>query len=127
MVYLDDIIVTGKTFEQHLRNLKTVFVRLRTAGLKLSLKKCMVFQKETCYLGHVISDDGIKMDPDKIHAISTWPVLRNIHELRSFLGLCSYDRRFMKRFSVTAAPLYRLTESKESSHGLETAKRHLIT
>ncbi|MBJ5579749.1 hypothetical protein JGG64_23060 [Salmonella enterica subsp. enterica serovar Derby] len=81
--------------------------------MKLSPKKCQFFQKETCYLGHVISADGIKTDPTKIRAISTWPVPKDVHELRSFLGLCSYYRRFMKGFSVTAAPLHRLTESKE--------------
>ncbi|MBJ5594241.1 RNA-directed DNA polymerase, partial [Salmonella enterica subsp. enterica serovar Typhimurium] len=113
MVYIDDIIFTGKTFEQHLSNLKTVLSRLRTAGLKLSPKMCKFFQKETCYLGHVISADGIRTDPSKIRAISTWPVPKDMHELRSFLGLCSYYRRFMKGFSVTAAPLHRLTESKE--------------
>ncbi|MBJ5468796.1 hypothetical protein JGG40_24115, partial [Salmonella enterica subsp. enterica serovar Derby] len=114
MVYLGNIIVTGKTFEQHLSNLKTVFSRLRIAGLKLSPKKCKFFQKgETSYLSHVISADGIKTDPSNIRAISTWPVPKDIHELSCFLGLCSYYRRLMKRFSVTAAPLHRLTESKE--------------
>ncbi|MBJ5510304.1 RNA-directed DNA polymerase, partial [Salmonella enterica subsp. enterica serovar Meleagridis] len=113
MVYLGDIIVTEKTFDQHLSNLETVFSRLRTAGLKLSPKKCKLFQKETSYLGHVISADGIRTDPSKIRAISTWPVPKDIHELRSFLGVCSYYRRFMKGFSMTAAPLHRLTESKE--------------
>ncbi|MBJ3201414.1 RNA-directed DNA polymerase, partial [Salmonella enterica subsp. enterica serovar Agona] len=96
MVYLDDIFVTGKTFDQHLSNMKTVFSRLRTAGLKLSPKKCKFFQKETCYLGNVISADGIRTDPSKIRAISTWPVPKDVHELKSFLGVCSYYRRFMK-------------------------------
>lgn len=89
MVYLDEILETGKIFEEHLINLKTVFSRLRIAGLKLRPKDCQLFQKETCHLGHVISADETKTDPDRVRAISTWSVTKDVHERRSSLGLCS--------------------------------------
>ena len=101
LVYLDDIIVVGNTFEDHMKNLEEVFQRLRQANLKLSPKKCHLFQKEVHYLGHVVSGKGIAVDPEKIRAVSEWPVPRDKHELRSFLGLCTYYRRYVPGFAPT--------------------------
>lgn len=114
LVYLDDIIVLGKSFEHHLENLEQVFRRLRQANLKLNPKKCNLFRRQVNYLGHVVSDKGVAMDPGKVEAITKWPVPRDKHEVRSFLGLCAYYRRFVKGFSNIAKPLTKLTEDKRS-------------
>ena len=110
LVYLDDIIVSGKSFEEMLENLQKVFDRLREAGLKLKPKKCFLFAKEVSFLGHVISEDGIATDPAKIENVKNWPVPTNVTELRSFLGLCSYYRRYILNFSAVAKCLHKLTE-----------------
>ena len=110
LVYLDDMMVMGRNFREHLENFQEVFGRIRNAYLKLNPKKCLLFQKEVKFLGHVVSSDGIQTDPDKISAVRDWPKPSNIHELRSFLGICTYYRRFVEGFADIAKPLHQLTE-----------------
>ncbi|KAG5899439.1 hypothetical protein JTB14_033630 [Gonioctena quinquepunctata] len=112
LVYLDDIIVVGRSFEDHVKNLEEVFLRLRNSGLKLSPKKCHLFQKEVRYLGHVVSGEGVAVDDQKIKAVKDWPIPKDIHQLRSFLGLCTYYRRYVLGFANIAKPLTRLTEGQ---------------
>lgn len=88
LVYLNDIIVWAPTFEEHIHRLRLVFNRIRAAGLKLKLK-CRFLRKEVAFLGHVVSADGIKTDPEKVESVKTWPVPLNVKELQSFLGLAS--------------------------------------
>ena len=83
MVYLDDITVLSKTFEQHLSNLE-VFRRLETANLKMNPKKCNFLQKEVKYLGHTISENWKGTDPEKLEAVENWPVPKNVEDIRSF-------------------------------------------
>lgn len=90
LVYLDDIIVIGKTFENMLDNLKQVFDRLLSSNLKLKAKKCHLFHKTVQFLGHVVSENGISTDPSKISAVEDWSIPVNLTEVKSFLGLCSY-------------------------------------
>ncbi|GBM04785.1 Transposon Ty3-G Gag-Pol polyprotein [Araneus ventricosus] len=123
LVYLDDIIIVGRTFEEYLNNLRKVFQRLQKANLKLNLKKCRFFQKEVTYLGHVISAEGVKTDPDKIKAVVDWPHPETVHDLRSFLGLCTYYRRFVKNFSTIARPLHKLTEAKSNFNWTEECEK----
>ncbi|UYV68182.1 K02A2.6-like, partial [Cordylochernes scorpioides] len=98
-------------FEEHLSNIEKVFKRLEAANLKLSPKKCKLFKKEVAYLGHIISAEGVQTDPEKTETVRMWPTPKDLTQLRSFLGLCTYYRRFIPGFSNIARPLHRLTES----------------
>ena len=133
LVYLDDIIVTGKTFHEHLANLNQIFDRLTEANLKLSPRKCNLLQKEVCFLGHNVNEHGISTDQRKISAVENWPLPQNVKQIRSFLGLCSYYRRFVHNFSTIAKPLHKLTEkganfvwTDECQYAFETLKRSLV-
>ena len=110
LVYLDDIIVLGRSFEEHIRNLDSVFQRLRESGLRLKPSKCSFFRKQVQYLGHVISRDGVATDPEKTAKVATWPVPTCKREVQQFLGFANYYRRFIKDFAQLARPLHRLTE-----------------
>lgn len=134
LVYLDDIIVHGRSFEEAASNLQTVLNRLSEAGLKLSPSKCHLFREEVKYLGFIISRDGLKTDPEKVSAVTNWPTPKNKKELQSFLGLCAYYRRFVKNFSVIAGPLNALTRknirfewTSETQESFERLKTEMAT
>jgi hypothetical protein len=110
VVYLDDIIVFSKSFDEHNSRLQAVFARICKAGLKISRTKCYIFQKQVSFLGHVVNAEGISPDPIKIEAIKSWPMPTTVKDIRSFLGTCSYYRKFIKDFAKIARPLHRLTE-----------------
>ncbi|GFT53232.1 retrovirus-related Pol polyprotein from transposon 412 [Trichonephila clavipes] len=103
----------GRTFEEHLQNIRKVLSKLSDANLKLNPSKCKFFQKEVNYLGHIISAEGVRTDPEKVSAVKNWKRPENLRELRSFLGLCTYYRKFVKGFSNIARPLHKQTESKQ--------------
>ena len=109
MEYIDDILVFSKTFEEHLTHLEQVFSRLRQAGLRLKPKKCTFAQSKVEYLGHMVTREGIEVDPKKVQAVQNFPQPNNLKTLRSFLGLASYYRRFIPNFSKEASPLHSLT------------------
>ncbi|KAL1268488.1 hypothetical protein QQF64_033851 [Cirrhinus molitorella] len=109
LVFIDDIIVFSKDLEEHEERLLRVLRRLKEYGLKLAPEKCMFAQTSVRYLGHIVSDKGVQTDPDKVAAVKTWPVPRNLKELRSFLGFIGYYRRFVKDFSKKVKPLNDLT------------------
>ena len=110
LVYLDDIIVMGHSFEEHLGNLNLVLERLRDANLKVKPVKCALFQEQVCYLGHIISSKGIATDPSKTSKITKWPIPTTVQQVQQLLGLASYYRKFIKDFATIAKPLHRLTE-----------------
>ena len=86
IIYLDDIIVFSQTPEEHLVRLQAVFDKLKAAGLKLKPSKCELFKKQINYLGHVVHQEGVATDPDKIKAVAEWPRPTTVTEVRSFLG-----------------------------------------
>merc|ERR1711893_124538 len=96
LVYLDDVIVFSRGATQHVSRLEGVLDRIISAGLRLKPKKCHLFQTEVSYLGHVVSSEGISTDPQKIKAVEDWKNPKDLHDVRSFLGLCSYYRRFIQ-------------------------------
>ena len=116
-VYLDDIIVFSTSFAEHLSRLQAVFRRLQHAGLKLKPNKCYFARKDVRYLGHIVTAEGVKPNPAKTEAVSTYPVPQDVHELRQFLGLANYYRCFVKDYSRIAEPLHQLT--RKTSKGFQ--------
>ena len=110
LVNLGDVIVHGRTFSEQLENLQRVFTCLKKANLKLSPEKYNLFRHEVKYLGHIISRNGMATDPAKIDSVKDWPRPTCLAEMRSFLGLCSYYRKFIRNFAEIANPLTRLTK-----------------
>lgn len=113
LVYLDDVVIFSDTVEQHLADLRAVFERLRAAGLKVKVSKCKFFAKEVDYLGHSISSEGVKPKGKNIEAIRDLPEPRNVTELRRFLGMAQYYRRFVMGFAHIADPLFNLLKKGE--------------
>ncbi|KAL5015646.1 hypothetical protein ScPMuIL_007270, partial [Solemya velum] len=116
LIYIDDIIIYSQTFDQHMDRIQQVLDCLHEAGLKLKPQKCHLFKTEVLYLGFIVSNAGVKTDPDKIERIRSWPTPCNITDVRSFLGLCCYYRKFVDNFSDIAVPLYNLTKKNTRFH-----------
>ena len=108
VVYIDDILVTGKTEEEHLSALGEVLTRLESAGLHLKKEKCSFLCESVTYLGHRIDANGLSPLPEKVAAVRDAPVPKNVAELKSYLGLLSYYSKFLSNLSTVLAPLYRL-------------------
>ena len=117
LAYLDDIIVYARTLDEHLRNLHLVLSRFELHGLALKSSKCSLFKSEVKFLGHIVSKSGVSCDPEKVACVSNWPIPKSLKEVRQFLGLALYYRKFVKDFARLAAPVYNLT--KKSAKQLE--------
>ena len=105
-VYIDDILISGSTVEEHLQTLDKVLERLNNAGLRLNKYKCFFLRSWIKYLGHIIDKDGLHPTKEKVQAIREAPTPRNVGELRSFFGIINYYSRFLPNLSSKLAPLY---------------------
>ena len=112
LVYIDDIIIFSATFETHFRDLEVVLTRLIEAGFLLKAKKCRFAVDRVEYLGHIVTPQGISPDPAKLIKLRGFPIPRNITDVRAFLGLAGYYRKFIKGFSLLACPLFDLLKDK---------------
>ncbi|XP_050216386.1 uncharacterized mitochondrial protein AtMg00860-like [Mercurialis annua] len=110
IVFIDDILIYSRTEEEHAQHLWIVLQTLREYQLHAKFSKCEFLLKEVAFLGHVISQSGIKVDPKKIEAVIEWKLPDSVTEVRSFLGLAGYYRRFVQDFSKIAVPLTKLTQ-----------------
>ena len=133
-VYLDDILVTGSTEEEHLRNLDQVLTRLEDAGMRLKRSKCEFMLSEVEYLGHRISSRGLQPTEEKVRAVARAPAPENKTQLQSFLGLINYYAKFLPNLSTTLAPLYALLQKKtvwawgdKESRAFEKARSQLTS
>ena len=111
--YLDDILVTGRTDDDHIRNLNTVFQRLQKHGVRLHPEKCYLFQDSVEYLGHTINAEGVHTTNKKVQAILDAPSSRNLQELRSFLGLLNYYSKFLPNLASMLHPLHLLLRARQ--------------
>lgn len=105
LVYMDDIIIYSTSMQEHVKDLRSIFDRLREANLKVQLDKSEFLRKEVLYLGHTITDQGLKPNDDKIKAVLNYPLPKTVTEIKSFLGLVGYYRRFIKDFAKITKPL----------------------
>ena len=108
MAYLDDIIIFSKNEADHIKHIEIIFQKLKAAGLKLKESKCDFLEREIYYLGHLIPVDGIQPLPEKVDSIRDIPKPRSPKEIKQFLGLTSYYRKFIPRFSDISIPLMKL-------------------
>ena len=108
IIYIDDIIVPGRTFEQAAAGLEKVLDRLSANGLKLKTKKCHLFQKEVKFLGHMVSKEGLRPVGAKVQALFQWPRPVNVKQVQGFLGLANYYRRMIPDYAEVAVPLTQL-------------------
>lgn len=113
LIYLDDVIIFGQDFTEHMNRLHAVLSRIQDAGLKLKPSKCHFLQPEVAFLGHIISREGVLPNPANIEKLTNWPRPSTVTEVRGILGLGSYYRRFVKDFSKLVHPLTQLTKKDE--------------
>jgi hypothetical protein len=131
---LDDIIIYAKDLLEHTQKLSEIFQRLWQYQLKLQPLKCEFLRKEVTYLGYKITDEGVKPDPQKVACVKDFPIPKNVKEVKSFLGLSGYYRRFIKNYGQVAKPLTSLLKKDAPyiwndlcQHSFELLKELLIT
>ena len=112
--YLHDCIIFSRTIEEHLERLREVFQRFKDAILKINPTKCKFLRQKVPFLGHIVSREGIQDDPEKTSTVNRYSVTKNATEVKSFLGLCSYYRRYVQGFAKIARPLHHLTEKSKN-------------
>ncbi|KAJ9541044.1 hypothetical protein OSB04_027550 [Centaurea solstitialis] len=134
IVFIDDILVYSKSKEDHEAHLRITLETLQSKKLYAKFSKCEFWLEQVAFLGHIISGEGIKVDPAKVESISNWPKPKNVSEVRSFLGLAGYYRRFVENFSKIALPLTRLLRKgvkfvwgEDQEKSFEELRKRLIT
>ena len=115
MFFFYDILIYSKTWDEHVRHLDIIFSILKSHQLFVKLEKCQFGQREIQYLGHVISNTGVPVDPDKITSMVGWPEPKSAKALHGFLGLTGYYRKFIKDFGKIAGPLTKMLKKDSFS------------
>lgn len=131
-VYMDDIVVHASSLKEHDVKMKKLLSRLESANLKLQPDKCEFLHHEVTYLGHIIGENGVRPDPKKLAAVRNFPTPKNLKNIRQFLGLAGYYRRFIADFSRTASPLSNMLKkgaafkwTRDAQHAFETLRESL--
>jgi len=125
LVFFDDILIYSSTWAEHMQHVKAVFQRLREHMLFAKLSKCFFGEESVGYLGHIISQAGVAMDPEKVAAVDAWPRPRTLRGLRGFLGLTGYYRKFITSYGAVAAPLTALLKGAAFSWNDEAERSFL--
>jgi hypothetical protein len=120
LVFFDDILVYSKDWKSHMSHLEKVLSVLQLNGLVANKKKCHFAKASEDYLGHVISGNGVAVDPTKIESVTQWPIPKNVKGVRGFLGLTGYYRKFIRDYGKVARPLTELTKKDAFVWGQET-------
>ncbi|XP_062230018.1 uncharacterized mitochondrial protein AtMg00860-like [Phragmites australis] len=134
IVFIDDILIYSKTVQEHIGHLRIVLGRLREHQLYAKFSKCEFWLREVAFLGHVLSENGVAVDPSKVQDVLDWVQPQNVSEIRSFLGLAGYYRRFIENFSKVAKPMTQLLKqgsvfewSDACESAFQTLKKLLTT
>jgi hypothetical protein len=133
LVFLDDILIYSPTMELHLTHLRQILETLRQHQFYMKASKCSFAQTKLDYLGHMISQEGVSTNPEKTTAMLNWPTPSTVTELRGFLGLTGYYRKFVKHYGIIARPLTNLLKMKQftwsvqAQHAFEQLKQAMVT
>ena len=134
LIYIDDIIVFGRDFDEHILRIEQVLERIRSAGLKLKPQKCNMLQKEVVFLGHVVSGEGVKPNPVNIIKIIDWPRPKTAKQVKQLVAMGSYYRRYVKNFASLVRPMVELTKkgkrfiwTEACENSFESLKRSLVS
>lgn len=126
LIYLDDILIFGKSFKEHLERTNLIFTKLLQAGIKLAPAKCELFKEKLLYLGHIIDKKGFHPDPAKTEKIKNWIKPHCVEDMKKFLGFCNYYRRFIKDYSTIVTPLEKLITDSSNGKNYRTCKKNLL-
>ena len=127
MAYLDDVIIFSESPEQHLKHIQIVLARLKQAKLRLKKSKCLFFKQELHYLGHLLMTNGIKLQSEKIKAISELKLPKNQKGVREFLGMVGYYQKFINRFADATKSMTKLTRKGVKFEWTDECQIGLIT
>ena len=123
LIYIDDIVVFGRSFEEHIKRVEEVLKRIQAAGLKLKADKSNMFQDSVLFLGHIVSGEGVKPNPTNIAKVVEWPRPKSAKQVRQFVALGSYYRRFVKDFATMVRPMVELTKKGRKFIWTEACER----
>ena len=123
VVFIDDILIYSRSAEEHEQHLRAILNKLRTHELYVKFSKCDFWLQEVAFLGHIITVEGVKVDPEKVKAVSDWKQPTNVIEVRSFLGLAGYYRRFIEGFLKIARPMTALMQKGKEFKWTKTCKK----